>query len=215
MADPGEVRLAVQAGADAVGIVGPMPTGPGTLNDTQSGLVAGSVPVGVSAVLLTAEETGAGIADHVRRVGQGRVLAIQIVRHVDPQVLEEVAAVLPHVRRIQTVHVEGEAALGLIGQYGDHADAFLLDSGRPAEAQFGGTGRTHDWAVSAAFVRASPVPVFLAGGLSADNARAAIERVRPYGLDLCSGVRTAGRLDADKLEAFMAAVAEGDACSTR
>ena len=101
----------------------------------------------------------------------------------------------------------------MIPAYAPHVHAFLLDSGRPnaAVAELGGTGRAHDWGVSAAFVRASEKPVFLAGGLSAGNVAEAIGRVRPYGLDLCSGVRTDGRLDGAKLAAFVLAVERTDA----
>jgi phosphoribosylanthranilate isomerase len=66
--------------------------------------------------------------------------------------------------------------------------------------------RVHDWPTSAAIVRASPVPVFLAGGLTAANVGAAIARVRPFAVDVCSGGRTDGRLDPAKLRAFVAAV---------
>ena len=76
--------------------------------------------------------------------------------------------------------------------------------------RLGGTGRQHDWAVSAEFVRVSPRPVFLAGGLSFANAAQAIGQVRPFGLDLCSSVRTEGRLDARKLADFMCAVRRAD-----
>jgi phosphoribosylanthranilate isomerase len=111
------------------------------------------------------------------------------------------------------IHVESESALGLIDQYAPHVHAFLLDSGRPTlpTPEYGGTGRTHDWSVSAEFVRRSPHPVFLAGGLSAGNVGEALRKVRPFGVDLCSGVRTAGRLDRDKLEAFIDAVRRTDA----
>ena len=77
--------------------------------------------------------------------------------------------------------------------------------------ELGGTGRCHDWEISAAFVKESPLPVFLAGGLSPHNVKDAILQVRPFGLDLCSGVRTNGHLDADKLDAFMLAVRSADA----
>lgn len=113
------------------------------------------------------------------------------------------------------IHVESESALDLIDQYAPHVHAFLLDSGRPSlpVPEYGGTGRTHDWSVSAEFVRRSPLPVFLAGGLSASNVGEAIRTVRPFGVDLCSGVRTEGRLDRDKLEAFVDAVRRADADS--
>jgi phosphoribosylanthranilate isomerase len=71
----------------------------------------------------------------------------------------------------------------------------------------GGTGRVHDWSISRRIVEASPVPVFLAGGLTPSNVAEAIRTVRPFGVDLCTGLRTEGRLDGAKLDAFMRAVA--------
>jgi phosphoribosylanthranilate isomerase len=74
----------------------------------------------------------------------------------------------------------------------------------------GGTGRIHDWAVSRRVVEAVREPVFLAGGLNPGNVGDAIRSVRPFGVDVCSGLRTAGRLDDAKLTDFMAAVAAAD-----
>jgi phosphoribosylanthranilate isomerase len=110
------------------------------------------------------------------------------------------------------IHVEDEHALDLIGGYAPHVHAYLLDSGRPhlAVPELGGTGRTHDWRISAEFVRRSPHPVFLAGGLAPGNVGEAIRHVRPFGVDLCSGVRTEGRLDPKKLAAFVGAVRQAD-----
>ena len=110
------------------------------------------------------------------------------------------------------IHIEDERALELIGQYAPYVHAFLLDSGRPSLAtpEYGGTGRTHDWSVSAKFVQLSPRPVFLAGGLSPGNVKEAIRVVRPFGVDLCSGVRTDNQLDHVKLEEFISAVQKAD-----
>jgi phosphoribosylanthranilate isomerase len=87
-------------------------------------------------------------------------------------------------------------------------DALLLDSGNPSLAtkELGGTGRAHDWAVSRRIRDAVGVPVYLAGGLNPQNVRKAIAQVQPFGVDVCSGLRTDGRLDAVKLEEFMRAV---------
>jgi len=84
-------------------------------------------------------------------------------------------------------------------------DGLLLDSGNPSLAVkvLGGTGRVHDWSVSREIVRQSGKPVFLAGGLHAGNVRQAIETVQPYAVDVCSGVRTNGSLDEEKLRRFV------------
>jgi putative acetyltransferase len=106
------------------------------------------------------------------------------------------------------IHVTGEEALDFVDVYSPHIHAFLLDSGRPGEKipVLGGTGRTHDWTLSSRFVQTSKRPVFLAGGITADNVGDAVRQVRPFGPDLCSGVRTNGQLDAAKLASFMMAV---------
>ena len=209
MASIAESQMAIAAGADAVGLVGRMPSGPGPIADDLIADIARIVPPPVASFLLTSETNAAAISNHVERT---RPTTVQVVCHVEPKELERLAQLQPHVRRVQVIHVEDETALDLIGPYAPHVDAFLLDSGRPSAAipEFGGTGRVHDWAVSAAFVRASPRPVFLAGGLTPANVGEAIRWIRPFGVDLCSGVRTEGRLDGDKLKAFVTAVQEAD-----
>ena len=119
---------------------------------------------------------------------------------------------LPTVRRVQVIHVEDRGALERIDRYPSHLHAFLQDSGRPGLGvpELGGTGRKHDWRVSADFVRRSPRPVFLAGGLTPDNVAEAVRTVQPFGLDVCSGMRADGRLDPDKLQRFFAAVKAAD-----
>ena len=131
---------------------------------------------------------------------------------MSPDESKRLATLLPTTRRVQVIHVENEGVLELIPRYAPNVHAFLLDSGRPSlpTPEYGGTGRTHDWAVSAEFVRRSPHPVFLAGGLSAANVSEAIRRVRPFGVDLCLGVRTDGHLDPAKLRAFVGAVLSAD-----
>jgi len=199
-----EARMAIAAGADALGLVARMPSGPGPIPDSVIAEVTAAVPPPVSTFLLTCETTADAISAHIRAT---RPTTVQIVSHIAPQESARLAVLEPHVRRVQVIHVEGPEALDLIDVYSAHVHAFLLDSGRPnaAIAEFGGTGRQHDWTISARFVKASPLPVFLAGGLSASNVGDAIRQVRPFGLDLCSGVRTDGRLDPEKLKAFMLA----------
>ena len=205
-----EAQLAIAAGADALGLVAAMPSGPGPIPDARIAQIAAWTPPPVATFLLTSETTAQAIAEHVRATQPSTV---QIVGHIDPGEVEKLARLLPHVRRVQVIHVEGPEALNLIPAYAPHVHAFLLDSGRPGAAvpELGGTGRTHDWSVSARFVRASPRPVFLAGGLDDTNVADALRQVRPYGIDLCSRVRTDGKLDVMKLALLMAAVRDVDA----
>jgi phosphoribosylanthranilate isomerase len=206
MSSRDEADMAVVAGADALGLVGPMPSGPGVLDDATLAGIAAHIPPPVAGVLLTSREWGRDIADHVRQVG---VSVVQVVREIDPAEAEALARLAPTLRRIQVLHVEDAGALERMASYAPYVHAFLLDSGRPglAVAELGGTGRAHDWSISAAFVAKSPRPVFLAGGLNSGNVAEAVRQVRPFGVDVCTGVRTEGTLDGQKLAAFMAAVA--------
>jgi phosphoribosylanthranilate isomerase len=202
MASAEEAGMAAAAGADLVGMVGPMPSGAGIIDLGTARRIAEGAAAWVTPVLLSSGETAEAIAGEVEFC---RVRCVQIVRHVAPEVHRALGRRLPGVRRIQAIHVEGSGALDLIARYEGLADAFLLDSGRPGAQELGGTGRVHDWRVSAEFVRRAAAPVFLAGGLRPDNVAEAIRTVRPFGVDLCSGVRTENRLDGAKLRAFMAA----------
>ena len=204
-----EARAAIDAGADALGLVGDMPSGPGVISDGLARELAELAPPPLAAVLLTSRTRGGEIADHIEYCCAS---AVQIVQHIDPAEYLPIRERLPHIRRIQVIHVEGRDALDFIDIYTPHVHAFLLDSGRPSAAtpELGGTGRAHDWSISREFVARSQRPVFLAGGLGPDNVREAIRIVRPYGVDSCSGVRTNGALDTDKLSAFMFNVRAAD-----
>lgn len=203
IANAGEVALAVAEGADALGFVGPMPTGPGPIDGELIRELVHAAPTPVARFLLTSETTGDGMARHLASAGAD---TLQVVIHVEPEAHRRLAELRPDVRRVQVIHVEDASCLGLIEAYAPLVHAFLLDSGRPALAELGGTGRTHDWSISRQFVERSPRPVFLAGGLRPDNVGDAIRTVRPYGVDLCTGIRTDGALDPAKLRAFVAAV---------
>jgi phosphoribosylanthranilate isomerase len=197
---------------DALGFVGVRLPSPRAISDAEIAALTAATPPPLATVLLTSEQTAQAISSQVRRT---QPAAVQILPHIDPAESGRLAELEPRIRRIQVIHVESPAVLDLIPIYTPHVHAFLLDSGRPdaATPEFGGTGRAHDWKVSAEFVRASHLPVFLAGGLSAANAAEAIRTVRPFGLDLCSGMRTDGRLDPEKLGEFMQAVRKADARS--
>jgi len=203
-----EARLAIAAGADALGLVGTMPSGPGPIDDELIAGIAAGVPPPVATFLLTSETDPEAIIAHARRC---RTNTLQLVDHIADHVYSRLRKALPGTKLVQVIHVAGEESLAEAAAAAAHADALLLDSGQPHAAIkiLGGTGRVHDWALSRRIVEAVACPVFLAGGLRADNVRTAIAVVRPFGVDICTGVRRADdySLDPDKLEAFIAAVA--------
>lgn len=205
ISSPEEARLAISLGASALGLVGPMPSGPGVITDEQIATIARTVPPPIATFLLTSETDAAQIIAHQKRVHTNTV---QLVDALTTGQYDQIRAALPGIWLVQVIHVLDQASVDEALRIAPYVDALLLDSGNPnlAVKELGGTGRVHDWTLSRQIRDQSPVPIFLAGGLRPDNVRQAIEAVQPFGLDLCSGVRTNGHLDPAKLEAFMAQV---------
>lgn len=193
--------MAIEHGASAIGLVSAMPSGPGPIPEDLIAEIAATVPPGVSAFLLTCQQDAAAIIDQQRRL---RVNTIQICDRLPEGSHEELREALPGVSLVQVVHVTGPESVDEAIAVASHVDAVLLDSGNQSLAikELGGTGRTHDWRLSRQIREAIDVPMFLAGGLNPGNVAAAIREVQPFGIDVCSGLRTEGRLDPQKLSAF-------------
>ncbi len=193
--------MAIEAGASAIGLVGHMPSGPGVISDELIRKIASSIPPQVATFLLTKETSAGNIIRHHQKVHTN---TIQLVDMLKTGSYDDIRKALPAIKIVQVIHMTGIASIDMATGIADKVDALLLDSGNPAAKVkiLGGTGMIHDWELSRQIVEKSPVPVFLAGGLSPSNVREAIEKVGPYGLDLCNGVRTGGELDKYKLEAF-------------
>ncbi len=198
-----EARLAMRYGASAVGLVGRMPSGPGPIGDTLIRSIAASIPPPVATFLLSCETSADEIIAHHKRTCTN---TIQLVDELPLGDYAVIRAALPAVKLVQVIHVLNESSVEEAIRASEHVDAVLLDSGNPKLAikELGGTGRVHNWQLSRRIVESIAVPVFLAGGLKAENVRRAIDEVRPYAVDVCSGVRTEGKLDEHKLAAFVA-----------
>ena len=197
-----EAGLAIRMGASAIGLVSRMPSGPGPIPEERIREIAGTVPPGVATFLLTCETTSEAIIAQQRRCGTN---AIQLVDEVEPAVHQKLRDALPGISLVQVVHVRDDDALRQSVALASAVDAILLDSGNPGLPirELGGTGRIHDWAVSARIRAEIDVPVYLAGGLNPENVHSAIRQVSPFGVDVCSGLRTNGNLDEEKLARFM------------
>ncbi|HMK27216.1 MAG TPA: phosphoribosylanthranilate isomerase [Chitinophagaceae bacterium] len=200
-----EARLAIHAGADALGLVGKMPNGPGPIDDDLILTIAKTIHPPVSSFLLTSEQSANGIIDQLNRT---HVNTVQIVDELMEGTYRQIRDALPHLRIVQVIHVTGEESIAQALQVNEFVDVILLDSGDPKGKikTLGGTGNTHNWNISKKIVELVSIPVFLAGGLHSDNVAEAIAAVLPFGVDVCSGVRTDGRLDPIKLNSFMRAV---------
>ena len=208
MASREEARLAISAGASAVGLVSAMPSGPGPIADSLIADIAAGVPPPIATFLLTCRQDADSI---IEQHSMCRTSTLQLVDSMAPAELEKLRARLPGIRLVQVIHVGGEESIDEARMIAPFVDALLLDSGNQklAVKELGGTGRVHDWRISRRIRDAVDVPLFLAGGLNAGNVAAAVAAVQPHGVDVCSGVRTEGKLDAAKLRAFVAAMGSG------
>lgn len=193
--------MAIHFGASALGLVANMPSGPGVITDEEILKISRSVPPAISTFMLTSETSGDKVIEHHKRT---LTTTIQIVDELKEGTYQKIREALPAIKIVQVIHVIDEKTIDEAIRISYSVDALLLDSGNPnlEIKELGGTGRVHNWALSKKIVEQSKVPVFLAGGLTSENVRQAIEQVQPFGLDLCSGVRTDKKLDPRKLETF-------------
>ncbi|MCG2617488.1 phosphoribosylanthranilate isomerase [Terrimonas sp. NA20] len=200
-----EAMMAINAGANAVGLVARMPSGPGPISDESIAAITPHITKEIASFLLTSEQSAAEIIAHIQRTGANTV---QIVDELTAGTYDQIREAMPSVSIVQVIHVTGEESIEQAIGIQDQVDYILLDSGNPKAAvkTLGGTGNTHNWEISRELVSRVSKPVFLAGGLNADNVQQAIEMVKPYGVDICNGVRTEGKLDRVKLQAFISAV---------
>ena len=197
--------MAVEAGASALGLVSHMPSGPGVIRDELIAEIAATIPPAIGTFLLTSRQS---VDEIVAQQRFCRTNTIQICDHLTRGTHRELKDALPGISIVQVVHVTGPESVEEAVSVAPHVNAILLDSGNQklAVKELGGTGRTHDWTLSRKIRESIGIPIFLAGGLTPENVAQAIQEVAPFGLDVCSGVRTNGKLDPEKLQRFFGAV---------
>ena len=202
---PEEAETAVSFGAAAVGMVSEMPAGPGELPEAAIREIVDSVPSAVGTFLLTAATDADRLIEKAQTCG---VNTLQLWDSLAPLDYLRLRAALPGVSIVQAIHIIDGSAVDEATVAARLADALVLDSSNPKvpfrwESQ---SGRTHDWEISREITDTVDCPVLLAGGLDPDNIEYAVRTVRPYGVDVCSGVRTADALDRRKVASFFEAL---------
>jgi phosphoribosylanthranilate isomerase len=202
-----EAKTAIGYGASAIGLVARMPSGPGPITDELIRKIAKTIPPPIGTFLLTSETSVEEIIKHHLRTNTN---TIQIVDSLSKGTYRQVKTALPGIKIVQVIHVIDEKSVDEALAISEMVDAILLDSGNPKLKikELGGTGRVHNWKFSRQIRDRSKCPVFLAGGLNPENVRQAIEEVQPFAVDVCSGVRTDGKLDRQKLELFIIRASE-------
>lgn len=209
-----EALQCVQAGAEAIGVA--VATGanlPAEVPEATCAEIFAALKGRAQRVLLVVTQTEEETVEYVRRL-QPDILQLCGNRlPATPEFAAQCRAVRPGLRVLQAVGVDGPEAIDRAKYFAGFCDMLILDSIAPGIAGIGAAGRTHDWSIDAEIVRSVPCPVVLAGGLDAENVRAAIEAVRPWGVD--SFTRTSDRLsdggsrkNIEKVRAFVQAARE-------
>ncbi len=209
-----EAMQCVQAGAEAIGVA--VATGanlPAEVPEATCAEIFAALEGRAQRVLLVVTQTEEETVEYVRRL-QPDILQLCGNRlPATPEFAAQCRAVRPGLRVLQAVGVDGPEAIDRAKYFAGFCDMLILDSIAPGIAGIGAAGRTHDWSIDAEIVRSVPCHVVLAGGLDAENVRAAIEAVRPWGVD--SFTRTSDRLpdggsrkNIEKVRAFVQAARE-------
>jgi len=198
--DAADRDAAVRAGADAVGFIVDVPVEtPRELGPARAAGLVDGVPPFVTGVLVTMPERVSEAVELQERVGAD---AVQIHGTLDPEAVGAIG------ERVDVPVLAGVDAGGDVEAYAPVADALLVDS--TGDEGGGGTGETHDWDRARRYRRTLDVPVVLAGGLTPANVAEAVGTVRPFAVDVASGVeRDGGVKDHDAVRRFVAATREG------
>lgn len=209
-----EALQCVQAGAEAIGVA--VATGanlPAEVPEATCAEIFAALEGRAQRVLLVVTQTEEETVEYVRRLQPDILQLCGNLLPATPEFAAQCRAVRPGLRVLQAVGVDGPEAIDRAKYFAGFCDMLILDSIAPGIAGIGAAGRTHDWSIDAEIVRSVPCPVVLAGGLDAENVRAAIEAVRPWGVD--SFTRTSDRLpdggsrkNIEKVRAFVQAARE-------
>jgi phosphoribosylanthranilate isomerase len=200
-----EAKLAIKYGADALGFVSAMPSGAGVIDEELIPQIVSTVPPPTATFLLTCRVKADEIISQILRC---KTNTVQLVDRVESEVYSKIHQELPWIKIVQVIHINSKDSIKEAELISPSVDALLLDSGNQSlpVKELGGTGRVHDWSISKTICEIIDKPIFLAGGLNFDNVEEAIRTVRPFGVDVCSGLRTKGGLDEEKLKQFIICV---------
>lgn len=192
-------------GVDALGFTVRLPTGEHDgLTEAKARSIILALPPFVSTVAITYVDNAREAMDLCRYLG---VSTLQLHGEFSTHDLEMMRAGVPHLKLIRAVHVTGPDAVVRARSLERRVDALILDTYDPETGRHGATGKTHDWTISRRIVESVRVPVILAGGLTPENVADAIRTVRPWAVDVHTGVEEAdGRRSLEKMQAFVEAV---------
>ncbi len=201
-----DALLAAEYGADFLGFIVDIEKSEDSLSRSVARDLIMQVPLEITPVMVTYLNKASDVVELARFV---KPMAIQFHADITVGEIGKIRKALPKMKIIKAVHVTGEKAIDEAKKFEDYADYILLDS--KSKGKIGGTGKTHNWNISRKIVEKCKKPVILAGGLNPENVLDAVRIVKPFGVDVNSGVKSSPRKkDADKMERFIAEARKGD-----
>jgi phosphoribosylanthranilate isomerase len=195
-----DAALAISAGADGLGfLIGLGYPTDDEITAPQAAAIIAKVPPLVATVLVTHRDDAAWVIETCRSIGAN---TIQLHAEFNLGDVPRLRAELRGVKLIKAVQVRGAESIAEAAEASKYYDAILVDSA--TANKIGGTGQTHDWRISSRIVETASAPVILAGGLTPENVREAIITVKPYAVDVNSGVEFPnGRKSPKRVRAFV------------
>ncbi|TSC87132.1 MAG: phosphoribosylanthranilate isomerase [Parcubacteria group bacterium Gr01-1014_8] len=189
---------ALSYGADMLGFIVNVSGSKTSITPEQAREIISALPSGETVVVTTATD-----AQEIKRLAQETgVSTIQYHGEVSPETIAKIKDELPNIAAWKVIHVKDESAIDEARKYESIVDAILLDTAQGG--QIGGTGTTHDWNISRIIAGDYSKPIILAGGLNPDNVEEAIRVVKPYAVDVNSGVTNSdGSKDLEKVKLFI------------
>ena len=206
-----DALIAAELGADAIGLlVGQGHNSPDFISPAVAREISRTLPPSVEAVLVTHIPE----VDEIERLLlQSGIKAVQLHSEITADSVANLRERFPDLKVLKSVHVISADSVADPEAFRTVVDGFVLDTINVATDQVGGTGKTHDWSISQKIITRYPeIPIILAGGLTSENVRSAIEYVHPFGVDVNSGTKGSdGFRDARKMREFILEAKRSDA----
>lgn len=197
-----DAKMSIEAGADIIGIlVGQEHTSNDFVDKYKAKEIADYAKGKCDVSLVTHLTKANDIIELTKFIGNN---TIQLHSDIDETEVEKIVNELPGVKLVRLIHVSTEGEICTDYKKMKYADFYLLDSFNLKTNQVGGTGLTHDWNKSGELIKVLDKPTFLAGGLNPDNVVSAINKAKPYGVDVNSGCKNdSGVKDRNKVINFV------------
>jgi len=196
-----EAEMLIECGVDYLGFPFRLDYHSEDISETEASQIVSQLPQSIKAVGITYLNQAEEVIDLLQTLGAS---AVQLHGDISSEEIKQLKSELPELQVVKSLIIGRDPfsiLLDHVGEFAPVIDAFITDTYDPLTGASGATGRTHDWEISRKIVRISPKPVILAGGLTPENVKEAILKVKPAGVDVHTGVENS---EGDKDKALVA-----------